>query len=420
MNISDIQIRPASIADAAFIAKNVMAALGTEEVYAEEMPEQVLKIWNIMIQVCQTSGVLYSWENTLIAEYEGMPIGSLTAYDGSTYKESREKTFAFFEESLSFDPDLMQDETRAGEYYLDSLAVLPAFRGNGIGKMLLQQGIETARRKEIPHVTILVSPTNPKAKRLYSSLGFREAGEVFAFGEYFQRMKLDTTEPMRIDILTVLPEMLDGFLNCSIVARAQRKGLVEIHVHNLRDWTLDKHKRVDDYPYGGCAGMVMQCEPIDRCIEALKAERDYDEIIFTTPDGEQFSQSIANELSMKKNMIILCGHFKGVDYRIREHLITKELSIGDYVLTGGELAAAVMTDAIVRIIPGVIGDEQSALSDSFQDNLLAPPVYTRPADYKGWKVPDVLLSGHEKNIRNWEFEQALERTKRLRPDLLED
>ncbi|MDO4214848.1 MAG: tRNA (guanosine(37)-N1)-methyltransferase TrmD [Bacteroidales bacterium] len=225
---------------------------------------------------------------------------------------------------------------------------------------------------------------------------------------------------MRIDILTVLPEMLDGFLNCSIVARAQRKGLVEIHVHNLRDWTLDKHKRVDDYPYGGCAGMVMQCEPIDRCIEALKAKRDYDEIIFTTPDGEQFSQPIANELSMKKNMIILCGHFKGVDYRIREHLITKELSIGDYVLTGGELAAAVMTDAIVRIIPGVIGDEQSALSDSFQDNLLAPPVYTRPADYKGWKVPDVLLSGHEKNIRNWEFEQALERTKRLRPDLLED
>ncbi|MCQ2269157.1 MAG: tRNA (guanosine(37)-N1)-methyltransferase TrmD [Bacteroidaceae bacterium] len=224
---------------------------------------------------------------------------------------------------------------------------------------------------------------------------------------------------MRIDILTVLPEMFGGFLNCSIVERAQRMGLVDIHVHNLRDWTLDKHKKVDDYPYGGCAGMVMTCEPIDRCISALKAERDYDQIIFTSPDGEQFDQPMANELSMCKNMIILCGHFKGIDWRIREHLITKEVSIGDYVLTGGELAAAVMTDAIVRIIPGVIGDEQSALSDSFQDNLLAPPVYTRPADYKGWKVPEVLLSGHEKNIRNWELEQALERTKRLRPDLLE-
>ncbi len=223
---------------------------------------------------------------------------------------------------------------------------------------------------------------------------------------------------MRIDIITVLPEMIEGFFNCSIMSRAQKKGLAEIHIHNLRDYTLDKHKRVDDYPYGGCAGMVMQIEPIDRCISALKAEREYDEVIFTTPDGEQFTQGMANTLSLSQNLIMLCGHFKGIDYRIREHFITKEISIGDYVLTGGELAAAVMADAIVRIIPGVISDEQSALSDSFQDNLLAPPVYTRPAEYKGWRVPDVLLSGHEKNIRDWELEQAIERTKRLRPDLL--
>lgn len=225
---------------------------------------------------------------------------------------------------------------------------------------------------------------------------------------------------MRIDIITVLPEMIEGFFNCSILSRAQKKGLAEIHIHNLRDFTLDKHKRVDDYPYGGCAGMVMQIEPIDHCISMLKSEREYDEVIFTTPDGEQFNQGMANTLSLDQNLIILCGHFKGIDYRIREHFITKEISIGDYVLTGGELAAAVMADAIVRIIPGVISDEQSALSDSFQDNLLAPPVYTRPAEYKGWKVPDVLLSGHEKNIRDWELEQALERTKRLRPDLLEE
>lgn len=225
---------------------------------------------------------------------------------------------------------------------------------------------------------------------------------------------------MRIDIITVLPEMIESFFNCSIMARAQKKGLAEIHIHNLRDYTRDKHKRVDDYPYGGCAGMVMQIEPIDRCIAALKAERTYDEVIFTTPDGEQFTQHIANDLSLKENLIILCGHFKGIDYRIREHLITKEISIGDYVLTGGELAAAVMTDAIVRIIPGVISDEQSALSDSFQDNLLAPPVYTRPAEYKGWRVPDVLLSGHERNIRDWELQQSFDRTKRLRPDLLAD
>ena len=223
---------------------------------------------------------------------------------------------------------------------------------------------------------------------------------------------------MRIDIITVLPELIEGFMQESIVGRAQRKGLVEIHIHNLRDYTLDKWRRVDDYPFGGFAGMVMQCEPIDRCISALTDERHYDEIIFTTPDGEQFDQPMANSLSLKENIIILCGHYKGIDYRIREHLITKEVSIGDYVLTGGELAAAVMADAIVRILPGAIGDEQSALSDSFQDNLLAAPVYTRPAEYKGWKVPEVLLSGNERLIKEWELQQSLERTRRLRPDLL--
>lgn len=205
---------------------------------------------------------------------------------------------------------------------------------------------------------------------------------------------------MRIDIITVLPELLEGFVRESILGRAQKKGLVEIHLHNLRDYATNKYRRVDDYPFGGFAGMVMQCEPIDRCISTLKAERDYDEVIFTTPDGKQFDQPMANTLSLCENLIILCGHYKGIDYRIREHLITKEVSIGDYVLTGGELAAAVMTDAIVRIVPGVIGDEQSALSDSFQDNLLAAPVYTRPADYKGWAVPEILLSGHEAKIRN--------------------
>lgn len=224
---------------------------------------------------------------------------------------------------------------------------------------------------------------------------------------------------MRIDIISVVPEMLDGFINTSIVGRAQKKGLVEIHIHNLRDYSKDKHRRVDDYPFGGFAGMVMQCQPIDDCIAALTAERDYDEIIFTSPDGEKFDQPMANTLSLKKNIIILCGHYKGIDYRIREHLITKEVSIGDYVLTGGELAAAVMCDALVRLVPGVISDEQSALSDSFQDNLLAAPVYTRPANYKGWTVPDILLSGHEAKIKEWEITQALERTKRLRPDLLE-
>ena len=223
---------------------------------------------------------------------------------------------------------------------------------------------------------------------------------------------------MRIDIITVIPQLIEGFLQESILGRAQKKGLVEIHLHNLRDYAVRKDRRIDDYPFGGFAGMVMQCEPIDRCISALTAERHYDEIIFTTPDGEQFDQPMANELSLCENIIILCGHYKGIDYRIREHLITKEVSIGDYVLTGGELAAAVMADAIVRIIPGVIGDEQSALSDSFQDNLLAAPVYTRPAEYRGWRVPEVLLSGHEARIKEWELQQSLERTQRLRPDLL--
>ena len=223
---------------------------------------------------------------------------------------------------------------------------------------------------------------------------------------------------MRIDIITILPDMLTGFFEESIMARAQKKGLAEIHLHNLRDYTLDKWKRVDDYPYGGFAGMVMQCEPIDRCISALKAERDYDEVIFTSPDGEKFDQKMANDLSLKGNLIILCGHYKGIDQRVRDHLITKEVSIGDFVLTGGELAAAVMADAIVRLIPGAISDEQSALSDCFQDDLLAAPIYTRPREYKGWKVPDILLSGNEAKIKQWEMEQALSRTKALRPDLL--
>ncbi|MBD5213855.1 MAG: tRNA (guanosine(37)-N1)-methyltransferase TrmD [Bacteroidales bacterium] len=223
---------------------------------------------------------------------------------------------------------------------------------------------------------------------------------------------------MRIDILTVLPEMFDSPLGCSILKRAQDKGLVEFHIHNLREYTTNKHRKVDDYPFGGEAGMVMQVQPIDACISHLKSQRDYDEVIFTSPDGEQFDQPMANSMSMLQNIIILCGHYKGVDFRVREHLITKEISIGDYVLTGGEMPAIVISDAIVRLIPGVIGDEQSALSDSYQDNLLAPPVYTRPADYNGWKVPDILLSGHEACIAEWRQEQALERTRRLRPDLL--
>ena len=231
---------------------------------------------------------------------------------------------------------------------------------------------------------------------------------------------------MRIDIITVLPELIEPFMRESILGRAQKKGLAEIHIHNLRDYTADKHRRVDDYPFGGQAGMLMQCQPIDACISALKAERDYDEIIFTAPDGERFTQPVANELSLKRNIIILCGHYKGIDYRIREHLITREISVGDYVLTGGELPAAIMADAIVRVLPGAIGDEQSALSDSFQDNLLEPPTYTRPAEYhpvdnpeETWGVPEILLSGHEAKIKAWEYEQALARTRALRPDLLE-
>ena len=225
---------------------------------------------------------------------------------------------------------------------------------------------------------------------------------------------------MHIDIITVLPELLEGPLNHSILKRAQDKKLAEIVVHNLRDYSTNKHRRVDDYPFGGSAGMVMQVEPIDRIISKLKSERNYDEIIYTSPDGETFNQPMANTLSLCQNLIILCGHYKGIDYRIREHMITKEISIGDYVLTGGELAAAIISDAIIRLIPGAIGDEQSALSDSFQDNLLAPPVYTRPAEYKGWKVPEILLSGHQRKIEEWQHEQSIERTRRLRPDLLDD
>ena len=225
---------------------------------------------------------------------------------------------------------------------------------------------------------------------------------------------------MRIDIITVVPELLDSPLNESILKRAQESGHAEIHVHNLRDYTDDKRRTVDDYPFGGEAGMVMKIEPVFRCIEKLKSERDYDEIIFTSPDGITYNQHEANRLSLMKNIIILCGHYKGIDYRIREHLITRESSIGAYVLTGGELAACVIADSVVRIIPGAIGDEASALTDCFQDNLLAPPVYTRPAEFNGWKVPDVLLSGHFAEIEKWQDEQAYLRTKALRPDLLEE
>ncbi|MCH5239121.1 MAG: tRNA (guanosine(37)-N1)-methyltransferase TrmD [Muribaculaceae bacterium] len=223
---------------------------------------------------------------------------------------------------------------------------------------------------------------------------------------------------MRIDFITVLPEMFDSVLGTSILKRVQTKGLAQLVVHNLRDYTDDAYRKVDDYPFGGEAGMVMKIEPVDRCISFLREQRDYDEVIFTSPDGETFNQQIANRMSMLENIIILCGHYKGVDYRIREHLVTREISIGDYVLTGGELPAMVMADAILRLLPGAIGDEQSALSDSFQDNLLAPPIYTRPADYKGWKVPEILLSGHEAKISEWRHEQSLSRTQRLRPDLL--
>jgi len=222
---------------------------------------------------------------------------------------------------------------------------------------------------------------------------------------------------MRIDIISGVPELLESPLNHSIIQRAKNAGLAEIIVHNLRDYSQDKHKNIDDYAFGGGAGMVLSAEPIDRAIGTLCNEREYDEIIFTTPDGEQFNQSAANNLSTRKNLIIICGHYKGVDQRVRDHLVTMEISIGDYVLTGGELAAAVIADSLVRLIPGVLSDETSALSDSFQDGLLAPPVFTRPSDYKGWKVPEVLLSGHAAEIEKWRLDESMKKTKELRPDL---
>ncbi len=225
------------------------------------------------------------------------------------------------------------------------------------------------------------------------------------------------TGKMRIDIITVLPEMLESPFNHSIIKRAKDKGLAKIHLHNLRDYSEDKHRRVDDYSFSKGAGMVMAIQPIEKAIETLKKEREYDEIIFTTPDGELFNQKEANILSMKQNIIILCGHYKGVDQRIRDYYITKEISVGDYVLTGGELAAAIITDSVVRLLPGVLSDETSALTDSFQDNLLSPPVYTRPAEYKGMKVPEILLSGNDQLVDDWKHEQSVERTKKLRPDL---
>lgn len=224
---------------------------------------------------------------------------------------------------------------------------------------------------------------------------------------------------MRIDIITCLPELFEGPMNQSIVKRSVIKGLVEIQIHDLKQYSTNRYKSVDDYAYGGGAGMVMMIEPIDSCISQLKSQRSYDEIIYMTPDGEKLNQTICNQLSLKKNLIFLAGHYKGVDERVREHIITREISIGDYVLSGGELAAMVLSDAVIRLLPGVLNDETSALSDSFQDNLLAPPVYTRPSDYKGWKVPEVLLSGHEEKIADWRYEKSLERTRSRRPDLLE-
>jgi tRNA (guanine37-N1)-methyltransferase len=225
---------------------------------------------------------------------------------------------------------------------------------------------------------------------------------------------------MHIDIITCLPRLIQSPFSDSILKRAQAKGLVTVNIIDLRDYTTDKHKSVDDYAYGGGAGMVMMIEPIDRCITSLKEKRSYDEIIYMSPDGELLTQSMANGLSLKKNLIMLCGHYKGVDDRVREHLITKEISIGDYVLSGGELAAAVVADAVIRLIPGVLSDETSALSDSFQDDMISPPVFTRPAEYNGWKVPDILLSGHQAKIDQWKMEKALERTKMRRPNLLKD
>jgi tRNA (guanine37-N1)-methyltransferase len=234
----------------------------------------------------------------------------------------------------------------------------------------------------------------------------------------FKKSALNFT--MHIDIITCLPRLIESPFSDSILKRAQAKGLVEIDIIDLRLYATDKHKSVDDYAYGGGAGMVMMIEPIDRCLEDLKSKRAYDDIIYMSPDGDEFNQSLANQFSLKKNLIFLCGHYKGVDERVRQHLVTRELSIGDYVLSGGELAAAVVADAVIRLIPGVLSDETSALSDSFQDDLIAPPVYTRPAEYKGWRVPDVLMSGHEKNIEEWRHEKSLERTRARRPDLLGD
>ncbi|MCF8388854.1 MAG: tRNA (guanosine(37)-N1)-methyltransferase TrmD [Bacteroidales bacterium] len=223
---------------------------------------------------------------------------------------------------------------------------------------------------------------------------------------------------MRIDIITIFPQMFEGPFNHSILKRAVEKSLVEIHLHDLRKYTTDKHRSVDDYAFGGGAGMVMMIEPVDRCLESLQSERNYDEIIYLSPDGELLDQKISNNLSLKQNLIFLCGHYKGIDERIREHLITREISIGNYVLSGGEIAAAVLTDSIVRLLPGVLNDETSALSDSFQDDLISPPVYTRPRKYKDWKVPEILLSGNEKKITEWKHERSLERTKKRRPGMI--
>lgn len=225
---------------------------------------------------------------------------------------------------------------------------------------------------------------------------------------------------MRIDIITVIPELLESPLSHSIMKRARDKGLLEVQVHHLRKWAVNEYGQVDDYQYGGGAGMVMMPEPLANAIEELSAERKFDEIIYVTPDGERFNQSIANQLSLKENLLIICGHYKGIDERIREHFVTKEISIGDYVLSGGELATAVIVDAVGRLLPGVLNDETSALMDSFQDNLLAPPVYTRPAEFRGWKVPEILLSGDLKKVSEWRHEQSLQRTAERRPDLLED
>lgn len=240
------------------------------------------------------------------------------------------------------------------------------------------------------------------------------------FTTFGPRNNLETTEPMRIDIITVLPEILKSPFEASILKRAIEKGLVEVHMHNLRDYTDLSYNQVDDYQFGGGAGMVLMIEPIDKCISYLKSERDYDEVIYMTPDGETLNQKIANSTSLKGNIIILCGHYKGVDQRVRDAFITKEISVGDYVLSGGELAAAILCDSVIRLIPGVLSNETSALTDTFQDNLLAPPVYTRPSEYKGMKVPDVLLSGNFPKIEEWRENQAYERTKTLRPDLLKE